>query len=180
MFLGFFSVSEVLTEKHTRNIGVVSGLFRDCSKGCSLGNSFSVTLRELLWRGGGRFKYICDFGAREYMHSSIHFGKRLLLVTKNRHLNNFSALLRIGRCKNLGSLKFLLRYTSNCKGPACPKHRASCCQINFLHLKQRVLHPVITLTSSEAQSVLSISNCSRLHKTAIKRTGPIVYLRTES
>ena len=42
--------------------------------------------------------------------SSIHLDKRLLLITKDSCLN----LMSMGRCKNLGSLKFFLRHASNC------------------------------------------------------------------
>ena len=48
LLLFFFQSQKCWLKKHTHNIGVVSGLFRDRSKGCSLGNSSSVTLRELL------------------------------------------------------------------------------------------------------------------------------------
>ena len=52
--------------------------------------------------------------------SSIHLGKRLLLFTKNSYLKIFMLFVCAGRCKNLGSLKFFLRYTYN-QRPACPK-----------------------------------------------------------
>ena len=43
---------------------------------------------------------------------------------KNRltQLNDFSAFIFMERCKNLGLLKYFLRYTS--KGPILPKHCA--------------------------------------------------------
>ena len=62
--------------------------------------------------------------AREYAQSNTHVGERLVLVTENRYLNDFSAFLCVGRFKNLGSLKFFLRYASNSLGPVFPKHRA--------------------------------------------------------
>ena len=46
----FFQAQKCWLKKYTHNTGVVSGLFRDCSKGCSLGNSFSVTERTALKR----------------------------------------------------------------------------------------------------------------------------------
>ena len=47
--------------------------------------------------------------AREYAQSNTHLAERLVLVTENRYLNDFSAFLCVGRVKNLGSLKFFLR-----------------------------------------------------------------------
>lgn len=46
----FFQAQKCWLKKYTHNTGVVSGLFRDRSKGCSLGNSFSVTERTALKR----------------------------------------------------------------------------------------------------------------------------------
>lgn len=46
------------------------------------------------------------------MESGIHLGKIFLLPTKNKYLKDFSAFLWMGKYKNLGAIKFLLRYTS--------------------------------------------------------------------
>lgn len=60
------------------------------------------------------------FLARKFTQSSIHLGKRWLLITKNRYLKIvilvlfyfFSSCLQRG--KNLGLLEFFLRYPSDC------------------------------------------------------------------
>ena len=95
------------------------------------------------------------------MHSSIHFGKGLLLVTKNRHLNNFSALLCMGRCKNLGSLKFFLRDPSN--------------YVRELLVQSRVPYPIIILIFS--QSALTDIPCSGLQLNPC-RTGWFFFVYT--
>ena len=50
------------------------------------------------------------------MPSSIHLGKRLLLVTKNRdpQVNDFVAFVRTGGCRNPRSLEFFLRCAFRC------------------------------------------------------------------
>lgn len=45
--------------------------------------------------------------AREWVQSNIHFCKRLLLVTgSDTSVNGFCVFLCMGRCNNLGPLKF--------------------------------------------------------------------------
>ena len=78
---------------------------------------FSVLLRTIAWETASQVALrsrsnevreepvcVCVF-IYIYMQS----GERLLLVARIRYLN-FSAFLCMGRCKNLGSLEFFLRY----------------------------------------------------------------------
>ena len=46
------------------------------------------------------------------MEANTHFGRRMPLVTRNRYLNGLSAFLNMGKCKNWGSLNFLLKISN--------------------------------------------------------------------
>ena len=68
----------------------------------SPGDSLSHSSEELLQRGG---KGASDFGKGVLLIKyKSHLIRRLLLVTRNRiSINNFTAFLSMGRCKNPGS-----------------------------------------------------------------------------
>lgn len=73
------------------------------------------------------------FLAREYMHSSIYFGKRLLLDTMKEYSKLMVLVLLSGMMQESGFIKILPEVCIlTIKVPACPKHRASCCHPNFL------------------------------------------------
>ena len=86
-------------------------------------------MKKLSQRGRGE-NSLCGFFfflARKFTQSSIHLGKRWLLITKNRYLKIvilvlfyfFSSCLQRG--KNLGLLKFLQRYPSDCLRACLPR-----------------------------------------------------------
>ena len=61
-------------------------LYRNFTEDYSLGNNLLVALRGLLQEVGEKAAYIW-FLAREYLQSSKHLGKILLLGTENRYLS---------------------------------------------------------------------------------------------
>ena len=63
------------------SLSFTQGLTEDSSPGDDL----SVALTKLCQRGGREANSYMIWGARKYMQSSKHLGKRLLLVTKNRY-----------------------------------------------------------------------------------------------
>ena len=70
-------------------MGVVSlRFFQGLTEDYSLRVNHSAALNKLLWRDrGGTSIYMDFFLAGRYMQSSIHLGKKkLLLITKNRYL----------------------------------------------------------------------------------------------
>ena len=60
--------------------------------------------------GGGGTNIYMNFVDRKYLLLSIHLGKRLLLITKNRHLKSlifFSAFFMCGKIEEFGVINIL-------------------------------------------------------------------------
>ena len=79
------------------------------------GDSLLVALGKPVRRGREGASLSMIFLAGEYMQSSIRLGKKITAIHKEQisQANDFRAFLGMGRCRNLGSLKFFLRYASN-------------------------------------------------------------------
>ena len=66
------------------------------------------------------------FFARKHLQSSIHHGKRVLLVTKNRHLMvMILGFFHVWEEMTLGSLESFLRYASNYLGACLSKAQSA-------------------------------------------------------
>lgn len=114
------------TEQHS-GLALAPGPPAGLTEDSSLRDGYSVSSEELLGREKGEASlYVTFFFARKHLQSSIHHGKNVLLVTKNRHLSNdFRVFPCMGRDKTLGSLESFLRYASNYLGACLSKAQSA-------------------------------------------------------
>ena len=103
-----------LKENHTKwklkSFTFIWGLPEDKS----LGDNYSIALRKLLQRAKAKPVYRCFF-KQEICAVNHAFLVKFAAIYKEQisQVNDFSAVLWMGRCKDLVSLRFFLRYASN-------------------------------------------------------------------
>lgn len=93
------------------------------TEGSSPGDDLSVALRKLCQRGGRKANSNMIWGARTHMQSSIHLGKRLLLVTKNKYSKFLVLFYEQQDARVWGHWNASWDTHPNIKGPVYPKHQ---------------------------------------------------------
>ena len=82
----------------------------------ALGTASQTALRNCFEEVEEEPGYVQNFFGWKYIQSSIHLGKRFLLITHKKtqipQVNDFNAFLYTGRCKNPRASKIFLRYAS--------------------------------------------------------------------